>query len=210
MVLKYFFVFVIIVIISAMPTIAYARDLATPSARANDKIIQMASRSALMASKREAFQEKLATIRNEKKKELVANIDAKLAKTNTNTTTRLLETITKLKTILTRITEKQQQLKTVGQDTATLEKSIETTSAKIAIAETTIKAQAEKEYVVTITTEANLRINVGTTTKLLEADLKATRQTVLSAHASLRSTAMELEKLRKTMNSASESAETSQ
>lgn len=207
MVLKYLFVSIIIVIISAMPTIVYAKDLATPSARTTEKIALEASKSAIKASKREAFQEKLATIKNEKKKEVVTRLDGNFTKINTNTTTRLLETITKFKAILSRITQKQQNLKTAGQDTALLEKAIETTTTKIALAESAITAQAQKEYVVTITTEKNLKINVSVTVKLLETDLKATRTTVTNAQSALRTTAMELEKLKKTMNSATESGE---
>lgn len=119
-----------------------------------------------VAAKREEFNAKLQTIKDQKKKALVERIDAKLANANVKHTDRFMHVLSNLQTILDKISE-----------------DIDKTEAQPAIdaAKLAVENQAAKTYTITISTERALRSDVGTVTSQLRLDLMATHKTVADA-----------------------------
>lgn len=113
------------------------------------------------------FEEKIKTIRDEKKKQIVEHADAKIAEINKRRTDAMLDQLNKMSEILVKA-------KARGADTAAAE-------AAIASAKTAVVAQAGKTYTVEITTEDKLKVKVGEAMKALKTDLQAVHQKVVDA-----------------------------
>jgi chromosome segregation ATPase len=117
------------------------------------------------------LKDKFATIKNTHKKALAEKIDQKMTNLNQRRTEQMTEHLQKLAAILNRLKNKAPDL----QEIVDAEKAITTAQAAIT-------AQAAKTYTAQITTETNLRANLGTQVKALETDLKSVRQLVQTAH----------------------------
>lgn len=145
---------------------------------------------------KQEFQAKLAEIRNTRKKELAQKFDTKLSTVNKNQTDRMLQTLEKMSNKLNELSAKVQTAKQVGLDTTAAEQAIANATAKLEIAKTAVVSQAGKTYTATITTEANLKINLGQAMKTLQADLTATHQTIVAAKEAFVVAIKEVNKLR--------------
>ncbi len=124
-------------------------------------------------AKRDEFKTRIQTIKDEKKKTLVERIDTKLAEVNKNQTTRFTEVLTRLQGFLDKI----------KQSTTATTVLADVTAAQSAIdeAKTTVDAQALKTYTMTITDDATLKLNAGTTVSQLRQDLMAVYKLVIDA-----------------------------
>lgn len=144
----------------------------------------------LMVEKRQAFREKLATIRDERKKNLVERLDQKFVKLNKLRTDRFMAHLTKLESIMERILNRINEAKSEGKDVSAAESLYQSALDSIAAAKTAVEAQAAKEYIVTITSESNLRGVVSTTMQQFQSDLKTVRQLVQNAKEAVRQAAV--------------------
>lgn len=159
--------------------------------------------------KREEYKEKLKILRDEKKKAVVERIDTKMKTVNTNHTTRMSETISKLRSVLSRIKQKRDIAQTNGNDTTLLNTAIANAETALDVAQNGVTTQATKEYVITVESESTLKTTVGSTTKQLESDLHATYTLVVDAKKTVMTAATELSKLKPRKNTnASPSGET--
>lgn len=156
-----------------------------------------ASREAVMQAKRIAFQQKVAAIKDEKKKQLIERIDTKMNTVNTNRTNRMLENLEKLVNILDGVREKSALAKENGKNTGSVDTAIVKADTAIQNAKTAILAQAGKEYVITIiaTGSGQLKSSVGATTKQLQADLSASHKLLVAAKQAVQKAHMELSKI---------------
>lgn len=111
---------------------------------------------------RENFKTKLRSIRDEKKKALVEKLDARFAEVNTKRTTQMAKHLDKMTEIL-------------GKTIPEIQKAREANTA-----------QAAKTYIITITTEKNLKMDVGKVRSQLEADLKAVHELVVAARKAVK------------------------
>ncbi len=145
-------------------------------------------------AQREAFQEKVATIRDERKKQLVVNIATRMTTVNTNRTNQMSQNLEKLSSILTNIKNRAATAKTNGKDTTAVDTAVTNAESAIANAQSAVATQAGKEYVITLTAtgEATLRNEVFTTTKQLQSDITtvynlmvAAKQAVMQAYMAL-------------------------
>lgn len=127
----------------------------------------------IMKTRREEFSVKLQTIKDEKKKTMVERIDAKLSEINTKHTDRFTEVLGKLQEHLDKISQSVTEKKVL--------EDIKTAQAAIDEAKTAVENQAAKTYVIQITNETALRLNVGTTTSQLRKDLMSTHKLVVDA-----------------------------
>lgn len=148
-------------------------------------------------SEREEFKEKLEALKSEKKKEVVEKLDANLAAINTRQTNHLSEVLTKLNGILDRFEEILQKAKDNGKDTSPADTAIAEAAAAIEAAQAAVAEQAGKDYVITINTEENLKINVGETNNQLRSDIKSVQQKVLAAKDAVKKVARAMHELRK-------------
>lgn len=122
---------------------------------------------------REAFKEKLAQIKDAKKRTITQNIDEGIAKTNERLTTRMSTTLTRLTSALD----------TAATTSSSLEsnQAIETAEQALTTAQDAVSTQQKKEYIVTITDEATLRQTVQSTLRVFRQDIQATHKTVAAA-----------------------------
>lgn len=164
---------------------------ATRQAIMEDK---MASKAARM-SKREEFKTKLQEITDSRKQAIVEKIDTRLTTMNTTQTSKWMEALTKMESIVTRISSQGSNLKAQGEDTTALEAAIASAQTAITAAKTAVNTQASKEYVITINSESTLRANVGSTVSQFRTDSRTTRQTVIAARAAVVKAFVELTKL---------------
>lgn len=115
-------------------------------------------------AKREEFKAKIAKIKDEKKKVIVEKLDTRFNEVNAKRTTQMTKHLDKMSEILGRISG-----------------DVSSASAAIQTARDAVSAQAAKTYVITISSEANLKTDVGKVRSQLEADLKAVNELVIAA-----------------------------
>ena len=127
----------------------------------------------LIQAKRDEFKLKLQTIKDKRKQALVERIDARIAEINKNQTLRFIQTLYTIQTFLNKVGQS-------ATGTATL---VNITAAQAAIytAKTAVAAQAAKSYVITITDDSTLKINVGTTVSQFRQDLVTVYKLVVDA-----------------------------
>ena len=118
-------------------------------------------------TRRNEFKQKVQTIRDERKKKIVERADAKLAEINKRRTDAMVRHLDKMSEILAKV-------KARDGDTTVAE-------AAVAEARSAVAVQAAKTYVIIISTEDKLKINVGETMKALKTDLQAVHQKIVGA-----------------------------
>ncbi|GIW61168.1 MAG: hypothetical protein KatS3mg089_0020 [Patescibacteria group bacterium] len=150
----------------------------------------------LIKQKREEFKTKLTLIRDTKKQATLIRIDEKISMINTRRTNSMNAHLTKLTTLLDKIASKAAMSKQQGYDTTSADKAIATAYEELQSAKASVSAQSEKEYVIQIQDETNLKNNVGQTIKTLTEDLRATYQTIIRARQSVIEAAREVAKLK--------------
>jgi len=128
---------------------------------------------AMIQTKRDEFKAKLQVIKDQRRKTLVERIDAKLARVNKNQTERFTDVLSRLQGFLDKI-GKSATSQTVLSD-------ITSAQAAIDAAKTAVEAQAAKTYIIQITDDATLRLNVGTIISQFRQDLTATHKLVIDA-----------------------------
>lgn len=159
-------------------------------------------------SARAEFQQKLQTIRDTRKKTIVEKIDARIATTNKNATDKMTLALDKLSAILTKLSQRSTTLKAAGKNTAGAESLITLANSAINTAKTAVAAQALKQYDITITTDQNLKMNVGTVVSQFRLDLQAVHKTVVDAKQAVQKAATELARITGKTNDSATSAAT--
>lgn len=115
------------------------------------------------------FKENLKKIKDEKKQKIVEKLDIRFNEVNLKRTAQMTKHLDRMTEILSKVTG----------DTASASSAIQT-------ARDAVTAQAAKTYVITISTEANLKMDVGKVRSQLEYDLKAVQELVKSARLAVR------------------------
>lgn len=176
-----------------------AQDAAGTDQVITDRIIQKRLDAVeRVKDKRESFREKLATIKDERKRAIVERIDNRISTINENRTNRFAEALEKLNLILDRIINKTNSLESEGVDVTELNNSIVIAQSALNNAEDAVEGQAGKEYVIEIDTESTLGSVVSSTVRDIKNDLRIVHQAVVDARTSIRKT---VGQLRATMKS---------
>ena len=130
---------------------------------------------------RQEFVNKLAAIRDEKKKAIVARIDQQIVKLNSGRTSTMLRHLDTIQGVLDKLKTKTQDLANDGKDVTAINAAITKAQAAIDSARTAITVQAGKTYTINITTDANLGSAVSNTRLAFARDLKTVHQAVVTA-----------------------------
>lgn len=133
------------------------------SASAERKEAKMELKEDIKA-RRETFKANLKKIKDEKKQKIVEKLDIRFNEVNAKRTAQMTKHLDKMSEILAKV---------VG-DTASA-------SSAIQVARDAVTAQAAKTYVITLTTEKNLKMDVGKVRSQLEADLRSVNELVIAA-----------------------------
>ena len=146
----------------------WAEETATPAASPFKRIrqeIREETREQIEA-RRQEFQESLAQIRDEKKKQILEHISNQLKLINDRTTKAMLNHVARLQALLDKI-----KSRTPAVDTTNAQ-------AKIDEAKAAVEAQAAKAYVIEFNNESGLRVGASTAKTQMRADIKAVREKI--------------------------------
>jgi flagellar motility protein MotE (MotC chaperone) len=149
---------------------------------------------ALKAQLREKLRERIS----ERKREIVERIYNRINALNERITNHYMDVLDHLEKVLERIESRTAKAKLNGRDVSSVEAAIEKAHQAINTAREAVKAQAEKVYEPPeVTTEANLKLDVGKLRKQLHDDLKAVEKLVKDARDAVREAAVALAQIPK-------------
>jgi len=149
-------------------------------------------------AQKEILAKRLAKI-SEQKRKIVERIYERVNDLNKRMTDHYLDVLEKLTKILEKIESRVEKFKSQGADTSEVEKAIEIAKTKIEKAKEAVINQAQKVYSAPqITTEKNLKLNVGVIRKQLHNDLKAVEKLVKDARSAVQNCAILLAKVAET------------
>jgi hypothetical protein len=131
------------------------------------------------------FRQKLAVIKDTKKQAIVERVSTNCQNINVKRTGKMTEMLAKLSTILTNVSNRAASASATGKDTSGVESAVTTAQSAIADAQLSVAGQAGKICTISITTESNLKTDVGKTVSGLEADLKSVYAEVIVARKSV-------------------------
>lgn len=140
---------------------------------------------AKMLEARTNFKTKITEIKDQRKQTIVTNLDSRISTINKNRTDEMYKRIDRLTSVLTRISSKEAALKSEGKNTTTLVSDIAAAQAAIDLAKQAVVDQAAKDYVMTLTTDASLKVNASTLIKQFLADIKAVYLKVVAAQTAV-------------------------
>ncbi len=127
-----------------------------------------AKRKALSAD----FQSKLQVIRDEKRKQVVSNLNDKLGNREQKWCAHWSEVVDRLNDILGRVKTRRDKAKAAGKDVTSVNTAIAAADTAIASAKQIAAGQCAKTYAIQITTDANLGQSVKATISQFETDIK--------------------------------------
>lgn len=174
-------------------TVSEARDTRESHKRATNEIkaefiqakqdFQNKRKEALEEAKikREELREKLQTIKDAKKKEVVENLDSKLAMVNNKWVSHWNDMLSRLNSLLEKVDSKAQEFASREIDVILVNAAIESAQARLADAQNAVNSQAGKNYVTQITTEGKLGTDVKTTTSQFRTDINSTKEKIYLA-----------------------------
>lgn len=139
-------------------TLPAGRQAATSGAIRKEKIQEK------MATREAALKEKLAKFKDQKKAQRVDKINAELNRINKQRTDQMLKFLDNAERILAKVPN--------GSSSA---------QAKIDEARVAVKAQAEKDYTITITSEAKVKDDAKLAHERLRTDLQALKKLITEA-----------------------------
>lgn len=151
-----------------------------------------------IAEYKNQLRERLQNIQNENKRKIVENIYERINGLNEIITNHYLNVLNHLEDILERIASRAAKAETNGLDTTKVKEAITKAQEKIDKAREEVKKQAEKIYEPpTITTEQNLKLEVGQLRQQLHTDLKAVEKVVKEARTAVKEAAITLAQIPK-------------
>lgn len=144
-----------------------------------------------MKDLREQFQAKLAALKDEKKKAIVARMDQLLNQLNTRRTAIMLRHLDTIEKVLVKLQARIGDFQKDGRlglskDMADADAAAIKAREAIATARKIVQAQAAKTYTINITTEAGLGASVSTARLALARDLQKAHQSIVAARKAVR------------------------
>lgn len=131
------------------------------------------------------LQQRLKTFRNRVKAERVNRINSILITVNTNKTAALLSQLAVMQSIIERLQTKIIDIQKNGKDISTLQSALETAKNDISYAKTAVQLQKEKDYTLSISSEATAKNDIQTIRNGLQSDLEAMQKVVQNAKQAL-------------------------
>ena len=139
------------------------------------------------ASKREfedhktAFRQQLALMKDAKKQAIVERLNTNCQDINQKRTDKMAAMLAKLSLILTNVTNSAASSSAAGKDTTAVDAAVTSAQTAIADAQATVAVQAGTTCTITISSEANVKTDVGKVVSGLQENLKSVYEKVLVA-----------------------------
>lgn len=144
---------------------------------------------------RARLQDKLKSIRDEKKKAAVQTIDKRFEEINANRLGHFSNVLDQIEKVMQNVESRTAKAGIVGKNVSAVNADIVAVKAAISAARAAIVTQSAKTYPLVISHENALRTDVGKTRQALGADLKAVQDKVTAAREALRKAATDLAKI---------------
>lgn len=151
------------------------------------------ARREAMATKSAALQNRLKNFRNKNKATIVERLNTNLNNVNDNRTAAMLRHLDKMATISGKLNDRLTNVS--GKDTTAAQAALATANTNIETAKAAALVQSQKDYSITITSEANAKTEITTLRQQMFSDLKTTHDLVITARQSLSDAIMEAAKL---------------
>ncbi|MDP1706334.1 MAG: hypothetical protein Q8L36_00760 [bacterium] len=143
-------------------------------------------------TKREALKEKLSIIKDEKKQEVVSRLNENINELNKKKTEEFSKVVAKLEGIWASIQKRASQVAQNGVEVGFISDTQIQINSLFSAAKDSLNQQAGKSYELNITTENNLKTDIGQVRQTLESDLKAVREKMGAIKELLYKTAIQL------------------
>jgi len=142
--------------------------------------------------KREALRAQLQKVKDERRREVVERIDVRLDELNARMLDHFSNVLDRLEDVLERIASRADKAEGRGLDVSTVRTAITDALSSITSARSAVQVQAGNTCIVTVTTENNLRVDVGKARKCLHDNLTVVREAVKAAKEAVRKAATTL------------------
>ena len=147
-------------------------------------------------AKRYELKERLITIKDERKRQVVEKIDKALDALNERMMDHFDNVLDRLDKILIKIRERADRAEESGYDVSTVGSAIETARQAIADARAAIEVQVGKTHTIPVTAEESLRTNVGKARQALHEELSLVFKKIKLAKEAVHDVAKALADLR--------------
>jgi len=144
----------------------------------------------LIQNKREALKEQLQKVKDERKKAAVERIDIRLDELNERMTNHFSSLLDKLEDVLTRVSSRADKAEEKGLSVSSVRTAVTEALSAIEAARTAVTDQTGKTYTIVVSSEDNLRVDVGKARQALHGDLAKVRETIRTAHEAVKSAAV--------------------
>ena len=151
-------------------------------------------------TRQEEFKKRLETVKDGRKKQTVEKLGSQITELNARRIQSFTENANHLNDISGKITSRADKVELSGGDVSTVRIAITTAQSLMELARTAITTQAGNIYIVTITSETNLKKDVSVVRHKLEADLKIVRTALESARDAIKKAGQTLEPVAKAIN----------
>ena len=141
---------------------------------------------------REELKVRLEKVKDEKKVQIVERLSESVNALNEKMTTHFLEVLEKVDKVLENIVSRTDKAETHGLDVSAVRTATTAAHTAIASARTAVETQAGKAYSFDVTTEENLKVDVGEARQALHNDLTAVKEIVRQAHVAVKDAAVVL------------------
>lgn len=138
-----------------------------------------------LASRAAELQAKLAKFKDKIKAKRVESINNNLNNVNTRRTRAMTQNLERMSQILVKLKARLADAQTAGKDVTELNTIISGIEARWSEADAAVKTQAEKDYSITVNTEATVKEDATAAKEALRADLKALHTQVVDVRQSL-------------------------
>lgn len=138
-----------------------------------------------MATREAALKTKLKAFRDQKKATVAERVNTNLNGINAKRTDQMSGALTRMTNILTKLEERVNGATSDIKDPTTAKAAITDAKAAIATAQDAVVAQSEKDYTLTVTSEAKVKQDTQAVREQLHSDLKSTRNLVIKAKQSV-------------------------
>lgn len=142
---------------------------------------RLEQRKVMVASHEAQIRVKIQAFKDKQKAEIASRVNTNLNKINQNQTDAMLRNLDLMSSLLDKLTERVNLNSPDIKDPAAANQAIADAREVIATAKTAVEAQAQKDYTITVTTEAKIRSDAQAKRDQLFKDIMVTRKLVIDA-----------------------------
>lgn len=149
---------------------------------AQDRVTAMKEK---IATREAALKAKLAAFKDKRKAQVAERVNTNLNKINQNYTDQARKHLERMSTLLDKLEQRVNNGSPDIKDSTAAKAAISESRARITAALASIETQAQKDYTLTVTTEAKVKADAQKMRDLLKTDIQALREQIIAAKQSV-------------------------